>query len=70
MVQWIRLHTPNAGGPGMIPDQGTRYHKPRGAAKTKKNKKTKETRRHEHQYLEYLTRNLKQPSQKCFNEQL
>ena len=24
MVQWIGLHTPNAGGPGSIPGQGTR----------------------------------------------
>ena len=24
MVQWVRLHTPNAGGPGWIPGQGTR----------------------------------------------
>ena len=24
VVQRIRLHTPNAGGPGSIPDQGTR----------------------------------------------
>ena len=26
MVQWLRLHTPNAGGPGLIPGQGTRAH--------------------------------------------
>ena len=26
VVQWLRLHTPNAGGPGSIPDQGTRSH--------------------------------------------
>ena len=24
MVQWLRLHAPNAGGPGLIPGQGTR----------------------------------------------
>ena len=24
VVQWVRLHTPNAGGPGSIPGQGTR----------------------------------------------
>ena len=24
--QWLRLHTPNAGGPGSIPAQGTRSH--------------------------------------------
>ena len=26
MAQWIRLHDPNAGGPGSIPVQGTRSH--------------------------------------------
>ena len=26
VVQWIRLHTPNAGGQGSIPGQGTRSH--------------------------------------------
>ena len=26
MVQWLRLHTPNAGGLGLIPAQGTRSH--------------------------------------------
>ena len=24
MVQWLRLHSPNAGDPGSIPDKGTR----------------------------------------------
>ena len=24
MVQWLRLCTPNAGGPGLIPSQGTK----------------------------------------------
>ncbi|TEA28791.1 hypothetical protein DBR06_SOUSAS24510049, partial [Sousa chinensis] len=24
VVQWLRLHTPNAGGPGSIPGWGTR----------------------------------------------
>ena len=28
VVQWLRLHAPNAGGPGSIPDQGTRSHMP------------------------------------------
>ncbi|TEA31318.1 hypothetical protein DBR06_SOUSAS710082, partial [Sousa chinensis] len=23
VVQWVRLHSPNAGGPGSIPGQGT-----------------------------------------------
>ena len=26
VVQWIRLCTPNTGGPGSIPGQGTRFH--------------------------------------------
>ena len=26
VVQWFRLHTPNAGGSGSIPGQGTRSH--------------------------------------------
>ena len=24
VVQWLRLHAPNAGGPGSVPSQGTR----------------------------------------------
>ena len=26
MAQWFILHAPNAGGPGLIPGQGTRSH--------------------------------------------
>ena len=26
VVQWLRLRIPNAGGPGLIPGQGTRSH--------------------------------------------
>ncbi|TEA36880.1 hypothetical protein DBR06_SOUSAS32310013, partial [Sousa chinensis] len=26
VVQWLRLHAPNAGGLGSIPGQGTRSH--------------------------------------------
>ncbi|TEA34794.1 hypothetical protein DBR06_SOUSAS11910017, partial [Sousa chinensis] len=26
VVQWLRLHAPNGGGPGSIPGQGTRSH--------------------------------------------
>ena len=26
VAQWLRLHDPNAGGPGSIPGQGTRSH--------------------------------------------
>ena len=41
VVQWLRLHTPNAEGPGSIPGQGTRSHmlqlRP-GTAKKKKKK--------------------------------
>ena len=28
MVQWLRLHVPNARGLGLIPGQGTRFHMP------------------------------------------
>ena len=28
VVQWLRLHTPNAGCPGSIPCRGTRCHRP------------------------------------------
>ena len=28
VVQWVRLCTPNAGGQGSIPGQGTRSHMP------------------------------------------
>ena len=28
VVQWLRLHAPNAGDPGLIPGQGTRFHMP------------------------------------------
>ena len=28
MVQWLRFRVPKAGGPGSIPDQGTRCHMP------------------------------------------
>ena len=27
VVQWPRLHVPKAGGPGLIPGQGTRFHR-------------------------------------------
>ncbi|TEA35186.1 hypothetical protein DBR06_SOUSAS2810050, partial [Sousa chinensis] len=26
VVQWLRLHAPNVGGPSLIPGQGTRSH--------------------------------------------
>ena len=28
LIQWLRLHVPNAGGLGSIPDWGTRSHMP------------------------------------------
>ena len=28
VIQWLRLHAPNAGGPGCISSQGTRFHMP------------------------------------------
>ena len=38
MAQWLRLHAPNAGVPGSIPDWG-RSHMLHGVAKKKKKKK-------------------------------
>ena len=29
VVQWLRLHAPNVGGPDLIPGQGTRSHMPK-----------------------------------------
>ena len=26
MVQWLRLHAPSTGGPGLVPGQGSRSH--------------------------------------------
>ena len=43
VVQWLRLHSPNAGFWGSIPGQGTRSHVLQlipGAVKKKKKKKT------------------------------
>ena len=34
VAQWVRLHTPNAGGPGSIPGQGTRSHLPQLTARS------------------------------------
>ncbi|TEA28840.1 hypothetical protein DBR06_SOUSAS4010053, partial [Sousa chinensis] len=28
MVQWVKLHAPNAGSPGLIPGWGTRSYMP------------------------------------------
>ena len=28
VVQWLRLHAPNSGGLGSVPDRGTRSHMP------------------------------------------
>ena len=36
VVQWLRLHAPNAGGKGSIPGQGTRFHMPQLRHGTKK----------------------------------
>ena len=42
MVQWLRLHTPNTGGMGSIPGQGTKILHA-AAKKLKKQNKTKYT---------------------------
>ena len=36
VVQWLRLHTPNAGGMGSIPGQGTRISHAAQHAKNRK----------------------------------
>ena len=36
VVQWLRLHTPNAGGLGLIPGQGTRSHMPQPSVRMPK----------------------------------
>ena len=38
MVQWLRLCALNAGGPGLIPGQGTRSHMLQLRPSTAKNK--------------------------------
>ena len=38
MVQWLRLRALNAGGPGLIPGQGTRSHMLQLRPSTAKNK--------------------------------
>ena len=47
MVQWLRLSTPNSGGPGLIPGQGTRFHmlqlRPKYISKKLKKKKKVKT---------------------------
>ena len=35
VVHWLRLHAPNAGGPGSIPGQGTRSHMPQRRSRTR-----------------------------------
>ena len=37
VVQWLRLHGPKAGGPGLIPGQGTRSHMPQLKKERKRN---------------------------------
>ena len=43
MVQWLRLHAPNAVGPGLVPGQGTKSHmlqlRPRTAKTNKQTNK-------------------------------
>ena len=42
VVQWLRLYAPNAGGPGLIPNQGTRSQVPQLRTGTAKGKKKKD----------------------------
>ena len=38
VVQWLRLHAPNAGGTGLIPCRGTKIPHAQGTAKEKEKK--------------------------------
>ena len=41
-VQWLKLHTPSAGGMGSVPGRGTKIlHAARSGQKKQKNKKNK-----------------------------
>ena len=42
MVQWLSFCVSNAGGTGLISEQGIRFHMPFGVAKKKKKKVLKE----------------------------
>ena len=53
MLQWLRLHAPDAGDPGLIPDQGARSHMPqlRSHAATKDPARLNKTRCSQINYL-------------------
>ena len=53
MVQWLRLHAPNAGGIGLIPGQGTKTPHAIWSGKSKKKKKKKPTRLVSHVCVPY-----------------
>ena len=40
VFQWLTLHVPNAGYPGSIPGQGTRFHIPQLRPRTAKKQRT------------------------------
>ena len=45
VIQWLRLYTPNAGGMGLILDQGTKIPYANLTKKKKKKKRKKERER-------------------------
>ena len=53
VVQWLRLHAPNAGGPRSIPGQGTRCHMPQ--LRPRADKWIKQTNGH------FLKKNISSP---------
>ena len=56
VVQWLRLCTPNAGGPGLIPGQGTRFNMPQLRPREAKeiNTYSKENVRSSLSFLQFL----------------
>ena len=51
VVQWLRLHAPNAGGQGLILDQGTKSHILQLGSKAVKKKINKKKYIHTHTQL-------------------
>ena len=58
MIQWLRLRAPNAGGPGLIPGQGTRSHLPQLRPCSQESAAAKTWNRHINKYLKKEKSNL------------
>ena len=64
MVQWLGFCTPNAGGPGSIPGQGTKI--PRAMWRGKKKKKEKKIAEKKEIIWELRSQDCTVPSSPCF----